>query len=200
MNSLLLYNDLLIKRPVITKALTGSVIFALGDYLCQEMERRIIKKDKSIAISFQRIIKQASFGLVAAPYLHLQFNFIIPRLFPEGSRFATVKSVAYAVTISDGLFNLFFFSYMCFVNKKTLKQSIHEIPEKYIPVQITNMKVWPFLTGFNFTFIPPNYRVLFDNVLCIFWNIYLSYVENNQQVKEVDNQELANVQPERIPI
>lgn len=186
MNAINRYNLALDRRPIITKALTATGIFAIGDYLCQELEIRYFKKGDSI--SLQRIAKQASFGIVSAPYLHLQYCKIVPHLFPPTVKYAFAKSVLYAVVVSDCFFNLFFFSYMSLAGGKTVKETFStELMDKFVPVQTTNMQVWPFLTGFNFYFNPAMYRVLFDNFLCIFWNIYLSYVENNNLEKSNRN-------------
>eukprot|EP00340_Litonotus_pictus_P003609 CAMPEP_0170515424 /NCGR_PEP_ID=MMETSP0209-20121228/1859_1 /TAXON_ID=665100 ORGANISM="Litonotus pictus, Strain P1" /NCGR_SAMPLE_ID=MMETSP0209 /ASSEMBLY_ACC=CAM_ASM_000301 /LENGTH=123 /DNA_ID=CAMNT_0010799907 /DNA_START=267 /DNA_END=635 /DNA_ORIENTATION=- len=109
-------------------------------------------------------------------------------------KYSFILSLIYAVTISDGIFNYAFFIYMHYANSKmkageesSIWKSIKskDVLEKFIPVQINNVKVWPFLTGFNFYFMPMQYRVLTDNVFCTFWNIYLSYVENNTQTQPI---------------
>ena len=184
MQILRLYNTCLEKRPLITKALSGSVVFALGDYLCQKIENQYIFKKPQASTDWRRVLKQTSFGFVVAPYLHLQYNIIVPWLFPETAKYSIIKGVAYAVTISDGIFNFMFFLYMSFINGRTMQDAMKDVPKKFVPVQINNMKIWPFLTGFNFTFVPASYRVLFDNFMCIFWNIYLSYVENTKFLNE----------------
>jgi protein Mpv17 len=140
------------------------------------MEIKVFKKDKKIEI--KRALKQALFGFMVSPYLHLQYNVIIPKLFPEIKRHSFVKSVAYAILISDAIFNCAFFLYMGYIKNRDFRKAYLELPEKFIPVQMTNIQVFPWLTGFNFYVISPKFRVLFDNFLSIFWNIYLSYVEH----------------------
>ena len=54
--------------------------------------------------------------------------------------------------------------------KNAKKPTLSDVMEKFIPVQIMNMKVWPFLSGFNFYLITGSYRVLFDNFACIFYH------------------------------
>ena len=184
MQILRLYNTCLVRRPLITKAISGSVVFALGDYLCQKIENHYIFKKPLTPTNWLRVFKQTSFGFFVAPYLHLQYNIIIPWLFPETVKYSLIKSVAYAVTISDGSLNFLFFLYMSFINGITRKEGMKDVIKKFIPVQINNIKIWPFLTGFNFTYVPSSYRVLFDNFMCIFWNIYLSYVENTKFLSE----------------
>ena len=180
MKALHFYNKCLSSRPLLTKAISGCFVFALGDYLCQKVENHYIFHTPNAQIKWKRVLKQASFGFVVAPYLHLQYNILVPWLFPEALRFSTAKAVAYAVTVSDGIFTIVFFSYMNFINGRNMKEALVDVPKKTVPVMINNLKIWPFLTGFNFTFVPFNFRVLFDNGMCIFWNIYLSYVENTQ--------------------
>lgn len=191
------YNEMLVKKPLITKTITGFFIFGLGDYLCQELEIKYLKKQSEI--EYMRILKQASFGILVSPYLHLQYCKIIPLLFPKNDTRSTFLSTIYAVTLSDGSLNLAFFVFMSLFNykKNSNKENKKEdfsgkeiseefykglkkdIMDKFIPVQINSMKVWSILTFFNFYFIPMQYRVLFDNFFCIFWNIYLSFVEYN---------------------
>jgi hypothetical protein len=181
MNSgLLWYSNVLRVRPIIGNAVSGIFIFGFGDYLCQEMELRVIKKPGKIDIT--RILKSSMFGIIFAPYLHLQYGILVPKLFPGQSTSTTIKGILYAVTVSDSIFNIGYFIFMKLCNKDKLSfdsSFANELMEKFVPVQITSMKVWLFLTGFNFFIVPAHFRVVFDNTLCIFWNMYLSYVEHN---------------------
>ena len=180
------YNNAIDKRPLLTKIISAVIVFGIGDYLCQEMENRVLKLNKSI--NWTRVFKQGSFGIVVAPYVHIQFCKVVPYLFPENMKYSFLLSVFYASTLSDGIFNYAFFVWMHFANTKikTGKEpnlwksfTSTEVWEKFVPVQFNSMKVWPFMTGFNFYFMPIQLRVLTDNIFCIFWNIYLSYAENN---------------------
>ena len=50
---------------------------------------------------------------------------------------------------------------------------------------------WPFLTFFNFYFIPSQYRVQFDDLMMTFWLTFISYIENRHMYKEnTDNNQL----------
>ena len=180
------YNFYLEKRPIITKAISAFFVFGLGDYLCQEMEKRILKNNNN-NISIKRIVKQGAFGALSTPYIHFSYCKVIPYFFPDGKKYSFIKSLIYAVTISDGIFNFSFFTYMAMSQNRDLsfRQAItsKEVHDKFIPVQITNLKVWPILSGLNFYFVPIQFRVQVDSVFVIFWNIYLSYVENNNNKK-----------------
>lgn len=180
MKSLQLYTHYLETRPFLTKTLSSCFVFAFGDYICQKLEHKYISEKDNNSIDWFRVLRQSAFCVLCTPLLHLQYNKIIPYLFPEKSKHSVLKSVAYAVTISDGSLNFLFFLYMAIINGHSLKDGMDDIMKKFIPVQINNIKFWPLLSWVNFTFVPPNYRVLFDNIMCILWNTYLSYVENTQ--------------------
>ncbi|KAI6893160.1 hypothetical protein KC318_g20874, partial [Hortaea werneckii] len=54
-----------------------------------------------------------------------------------------------------------------------------------VPVSWKNSwKVWPFVTAFSFTFIPPESRSVFAGVIAIFWQTYLSWLNKNAEALE----------------
>jgi protein Mpv17 len=165
-------------NPIKTKAISGSIIFFLGDIICQSMEVYMFHERESYDL--KRACIQGSFGFFMNPYTHYQFNILIPKIFPINRNYSLVKSILYSVTINDAIYNLTFFIYMGMMRKRCHRITLNDLPEKFIPVQIANMKIYPFITGFNFYFIPANFRVLFDNITTIFWNVYLSYVEHEK--------------------
>jgi hypothetical protein len=164
-------------HPFRTKAISGSIIFFLGDVLCQTLE--IKKFHERDVYDWKRACLQGSFGFIINPYTHYQFNILVPKLFPANKKYSFIKSVIYSATIGDAIFNLSFFIYMGMMRKKCHRITLSDLPEKFVPVQITNMQVYPLVYLFNFYFIPMNFRVLFDNFASIFWNVYLSYVEHS---------------------
>lgn len=66
--------------------------------------------------------------------------------------------------------------------KNAKKTTLSDVMEKFIPVQIMNMKVWPFLSCFNFYLITCSYRVLFDNLL-VFFGIF-TYLASKIRIRE----------------
>jgi len=71
------YNDVIHRKPIITKALTQFVIFGAGDVFCQFIEKGQSKK-ASKKFDEVRSLKQAIFGFVFAPYGHFHFCKVIP--------------------------------------------------------------------------------------------------------------------------
>ena len=73
---------------------------------------------------------------------------------------------------------------MDLISGRGIKETISEFNKKYIPTMIANCKFWPIISTINFTLIPIQYRVLFDNFGSIFWNIYLSFIQNKKEEKK----------------
>jgi hypothetical protein len=49
------------------------------------------------------------------------------------------------------------------------------IQAKLFSVMLANFSVWPLAHLFNFRFVPPEQRILFNNVVAIAWTTYLSH-------------------------
>jgi hypothetical protein len=176
MKSLSWYKKLQTTSPIKAKALSGSMLFFIGDILCQSVE--IHAFNLSDNYDLRRTMLQASFGLFINPYIYYQYNMIIPKLFPIQQKYSLIKSVLYTVTVSDSIYNFSYFGYMNMFQRRKSRKPFRDVKEKFFSAQLANLKIYPFITGINFCLIPINFRVLFDNLAGMFWNIYLTYVEN----------------------
>ena len=176
MNLISWYVNRLESHPYLSKSISSVFIFSLGDILCQKIENRI-NNTKTNRLDINRLIKQSSYGVFAGTYLHIQFCVIIPYLFPISTNYRSLKSVAYALTISDSIYNFGFYFYCDLLTGQSFKMKT-TFCDKFIPTQILNLQVWPILQYINFSMIPIKFRVLYDNILSIFWNAYLSWIQN----------------------
>ncbi len=49
------------------------------------------------------------------------------------------------------------------------------IQAKLVPIMLANFTVWPVAHLVNFRFVPPEQRILFNNIVAIAWTTYLSF-------------------------
>jgi protein Mpv17 len=175
MRALQWYSDLLIKKPIITKSITSFITFGAGDLMCQYLENRSREHPK---YDWIRYFRQASFGFLIAPYLHMQFCVIMPYLFPSGQKVNVIKSLIYDQTLGATIFTASFFGYLDLTSGKYLRQTVEELKVKLLPTLIDNWKIWPFLMFVNFAFVPVKFRVLYSNIFGMLWVGYLSYIQN----------------------
>ena len=169
------YGKLLEEKPLTTKCITSFFTFSMGDLICQYLETRY--NDRK-SWDYWRTFRQGSFGVAVTPYFHLQFSIIMPYLFPAGKRINVIKSVVYGQTIGASIFTVMFFTYVDTMSGKNFNQIKEELKVKFVPTIYANWTVWPYLNLINFSLVPVPWRVLFSNTCGMFWNAYLSYVQN----------------------
>jgi protein Mpv17 len=171
MRALRWYGNLLEKKPLSTKTITSVFTLGLGDLLCQSFEN-------NKQYDWNRTLKQASLAFLITPYLHVTYSKIMPTLFPTTDKLYLLKSILYDQTLTAILINFTFFTYLDMLSGKTWEQTKDELKVKFIPTLIDNWKVWPACMLINFYFVPIPWRVLYVNFIALFWNAYLSYIQN----------------------
>ena len=180
------YTNKLIERPYVTKCITSFITFGLGDVICQLFEK---KSNKNKKFDYIRAFRQGSFGVIMTPYLHLQFNHIIPKYFANG-KLPILKILAYDQTVNASVFIFAFFTYIDYFSGIDPKTSLQHTLVKFPSTIVANWQIWPMAQILNFTIVPAPYRVFFANIVGLFWNVYLSFVQNvkGKQMIEQTNQ------------
>lgn len=191
------YTRMLIERPFSTKSISTFIALGSGDILCQFLEIHYFpklngnnlqgeelknKEEENINLTknynFKRTLKQATFGFFMTPYLHLNYNIIIPYLFPGSGLKNLVKSVIYNQIVHSMFCTLVFFTYIDVLNGENVKKGFFNAVYK-LPYTVTaNLKCWVPAQMINLSIMPLEYRVLFTNFVSILWSCYLSYSQN----------------------
>jgi protein Mpv17 len=166
--------------PVITKAVTSSLLLAGGDLACQVSEQTNAGTEVSIQpfmVDYNRMLRMGSWGLLFnGPTGHLWYN-VIERLVPKAT---SARSVAVKVFLDQALYTppltLAFFSYQCYFSGE--RDSVAGVLEESLPKMWPTLKVnwvyWSVVHIATFTIIPLEYRVLFVAVKNFFWSAFLS--------------------------
>ncbi|KAJ1450758.1 hypothetical protein M885DRAFT_570775 [Pelagophyceae sp. CCMP2097] len=156
------YQTALQRRPILTKA--SCVGFAISDVLTQCCVERG-------AFSARRLLKMASFGLLLHGTTgHCFYGFLDAQL-----RGTTPQIVALKVAIDQTLwaptFMTMFFTYMPELIASRLRQGI-------IPAMQGSWVTWIPAHTINFAFVPPSQRLLYINVIQVFFNVFMSIIGN----------------------
>jgi len=175
MNLIRGYGKLLEEKPIITKSITSFITCGLGDILCQYLEKKYSKKKDYDGI---RVLRQSTVGLLIGPTLHVHFTLLMPWLFPNSTKFKAAKMVLFDQTIGASVIISLFFLYADLLSGKSFDQFTNEMKVKLIPTLYANWIIWPAAQFINFNFVPLHWRVLYTNFVGLFWNSYLSYVQN----------------------
>ncbi|KAK4548864.1 hypothetical protein LTR36_008637 [Oleoguttula mirabilis] len=90
-------------------------------------------------------------------------------------------------TFFTPLFNTYFFGMQSLLSGATFAEAKRRVVDT-VPISWKNSwKVWPLVTAFSFTFIPPQNRSVFAGVIAIFWQTYLSWLNKNAEAMEKES-------------
>lgn len=156
--------------PLLTKSITSGILSGLGDLLSQLIEN---------GFSFnkcdpKKVLEFGQFGLmVSGPVFHFWYKFIdkvFSRFNLSGLQVILLKILAEQIILRPFFFSLLFL--YTSIQRGTTAQLGKKIKNDLIPTCITSMKVSIPAAFIAFKFVPPEMRVLFGNIVALFWNIY----------------------------
>lgn len=175
------YQARLAARPLLTQAVTTSILFAVGDITAQQLvESRPASSPGSSAPShdYLRTARMALYGgAVFGPAAATWFKFLSRHVtFPSSPRKTMLARVAVDQGVFAPVFIGVFLSSMAVMEGGSPKE---KLGKNYWSALSTNWLVWPWVQMVNFTFVPLHHRVLFVNVVSIGWNCYLSFLNSS---------------------
>jgi len=163
------YNDALDKKPLITKALTSLVGWALGDVLAQVFIT-------GGPFDMKRFITLSVFGLIYhGPSGHYFYNWLDKQI--EGSDGKAVAAkVAFDQLIWCPIFMTVFFTYLGLCNGDSFAAIGDKIKSDLFTACQGSWKVWPIVHAVNFKFISTKHRLIFINTVQVAFNMFLSLI------------------------
>lgn len=166
------YEKALNKNPIFVKGLTSFIGFALGDLLAQFA---IEKKDEYDPM---RTLRLASFGfLVHGTTSHWFYGKLDARI-PGTDALAVATKVFIDQVLWNPIFGVMFFSYIGLWEGSGVQGTINKIKRDLITQVTGSWTVWPLAHAINFRFIPTSQRVLYINVIQVFYNCFLSIISS----------------------
>ncbi|GMI25115.1 hypothetical protein TeGR_g3930 [Tetraparma gracilis] len=176
------YESLLSSSPLLTKSITAGFITAFGDVLSQLLEAHLAPSK----IPFS-LVRLGAFLLAGTffigPFMTYWFEVLwsIGRRLPKSwsKRSVTLTQVLVDQTAGVALFfPAFFFCYelcesLASGRPRFPTLAVGKIRNDLPAILVNQYKLWPLANFVSFSFVPVRYRVLYSNVMAVFWNIYL---------------------------
>jgi peroxisomal membrane protein 2 len=172
------------RRPVATKSITAGIIVSLGDIVGQLVEIVSASTSTSTAVSFDvvRLARFCTMGLfLQAPVTHYYYH-ALDQKFPPTPDNPWTTTTFIKLIIDQILYAPFFlFAVILYLgilqgnNWGTIRL---QLQDKYVSTMIINWKVWVPATIINMAYVPPQFRVLYCNVIFFGWSIFLSIILN----------------------
>jgi protein Mpv17 len=173
------YQARLAARPLLTQAVTTSILFGVGDIVAQQaVEKRGLEKHEIARTGRMLLYGGVIFGPCAATWFK-----ILQRRVNLPSANATILA---RVACDQGLFAPTFIG--IFLSSMAILEGSspsEKLSRSYGEALRTNYMIWPFVQLVNFKLVPLEHRLLFVNGISIGWNCYLSYL-NSQSEKKLE--------------
>ena len=165
------------------------------------MSQLIIENRQAKDFNIARLVRFTGVGAFAiAVPLHVWFGrglpFIVgnflPRYIPflrnpskwvTGVSFMIVDQSLFAPIFLAGLFSV-----LDTVDHRKFDPEFSNVKKCWWPALVMNYKMWPAAQLINFSVVPGSYQVLFANFVGLFFNCYISYLQNTKTPQKVESQ------------
>lgn len=151
------------------QAITSAILAAAADILAQSLGPQ--KKPHN----WRRTFRIGLYGLLwVGPSNHF-WQLILERLFPRKSDpLRPFKKVAFDQFTYGPLNNIMFMTFIArMVDGKSWEATRATIRKDYTSVQVNGWRLWPLAQFINQSFVPLDMRVLWTNLVSLFWTSFL---------------------------
>ncbi|XP_029365756.1 peroxisomal membrane protein 2 [Echeneis naucrates] len=172
------YLVLLKRYPVLTKSVTSGILSALGNLLSQILEARKKAKHGALLseIDAAGAARYAIYGLVITGPVSHYFYQLMELWMPTTDPFCVIKRLLLDRLIFAPGFLFIFYFVMTILEAKGWEDFEKKMRKSYWTALKMNWKVWTPFQFININFVPVQFRVLFANVIALFWYAYLASV------------------------
>ncbi|KAH9487139.1 Protein SYM1 [Psilocybe cubensis] len=186
-------------HPYSTLAVTGGCLNALGDVVAQVAQRTVGRGEKEDVPKYDvtRTARFFAYGVMISPFMG-RWNLFLERRFPlraiKGTNKVSLNALGKRVA-ADQLFMAplglaIFLSSMGIMEGRSPRQIGNRFKDLYSTALIANWRVWPLAQLINFRYMPLPYRVPFSQACGVFWTLYLSILNSEEDVRQ--DKELAD--------
>ncbi|GMF30248.1 unnamed protein product [Phytophthora fragariaefolia] len=186
----LLYDEWLHRQLLLTKMVTSSVLFGVGDRLSQRVEKvgkteeelveleqdAIVKEGRVMSESTAKTIRMMVWGgLFLSPMMHNWYN-LMERVFVGTGKLVVAKKVVADMVFVAPQMPILFFSTTGVLAGKPARQAFNDSVEKQPVMLMANYMLWPAANSITYGVVPLQYRLLFANLVNVGWASVLSYM------------------------
>lgn len=171
------YLGVLESRPLLTKSISSSLIYAAADFTSQ-----LITSPASGSFDSIRTLRMAAYGLlILGPSQHLWFNFV-SEILPKRDLLTTLKKIFMGQAIYGPCITTCFFSYNAGLQGESGSEIVARLKRDLLPTLINGAMFWPVCDFVTFKFVPVHLQPLMNSSCAYLWTIYLTYMASLKKV------------------
>ncbi|KAG8515040.1 LOW QUALITY PROTEIN: Peroxisomal membrane protein 2, partial [Galemys pyrenaicus] len=160
--------------PVLTKAATSGILSALGNVLAQMIGKKQKKENSSEKLAIGGPLRYAIYGCFFTGPLSHYFYLFLECWVPPGVPWAALKRLLLDRLLFAPTFLLLFFLVMGLLEGKDAATCMAQVRTGFWPALLMNWRVWTPAQFININYVPLQFRVLFANLVALFWYTYLA--------------------------
>lgn len=179
------YTDLLIQKPLLTKAVTSCGTNAFSDVMCQKLLLSNVDEndeDKK-KLDKERLAHAAVTGLIwSGPVTHYWYKILFGKLTVgiKDPILGLIAQIVLDAIIFSPVTVSGYFAVRSLLEGSGLKGIQEKLTTRLFSTVIGAWKFWPAANVVNFSIVPLSFRVLYMNVLSVFWSGYLTFVNSKK--------------------
>nr|XP_008534577.1 PREDICTED: peroxisomal membrane protein 2 [Equus przewalskii] len=163
---LLLFSDYL--------SVHSAMLSALGNFLAQIFEQQQKKENCSQKLDVIGPLRYAIYGFFFTGPLSHHFYLFLEHWIPPEVPLAGVKRLLLDRLLFAPAFLLVFFLVMNFLEGRDAAAFAAKMRRGFWPALQMNWRVWTPVQFININYVPLQFRVLFANLVALFWYTYLA--------------------------
>ncbi|XP_020511714.2 mpv17-like protein 2 [Labrus bergylta] len=183
---------------LITNTLTGGSLLALGDCMLQNWENQ---KEPHRVYDWMRTGRMFVSGCTMGPPMHYWYAWIDKRF--VGTAMTTVcKKVLLDQILASPVMALMYFVGMEVMEGHSLSDGWDEFIGKFWELYRADWCVWPATQMIGFYFVSPKFRVMYVNLISLWWDTYMSYLKHRDDGLHsavLSDSSAVDVQQEALP-
>lgn len=183
------YKTLLTEKPILTKAATSALIMGISDAVTQRLERKFHPSaEKGCKHSWKRTQQALLTGFLwSGPSAHAWYqileDLVIFLQIPPVPLVLLASRVTLDALIFSPITIFGFFVVSTLLQGGTFGDIRDKLTRRWKQTVLGAWRFWPIVNVLSFSMIPLQFRVLYCNVMALFWSGYLSYMSNMKKAE-----------------
>lgn len=169
------------RSPLLTQLESSLVIYFLGDLSAQYVSN---SGNEEAVYEPSRGLKALIIGGLSSIPSYKWFMFLGTHFNYASHTVSLAVKIVINQSVFTPIFNTYFFGMHSLLSGATWAEAKQRVIDTVPTSWKNSWKVWPIVTAFSFTYIPPQYRNIFAGVIAIGWQTYLSWLNKSAEAME----------------
>jgi len=180
------YKTMLVTQPLVTKSLTSSCIMSFSDVMCQKVVSKADPEKRPLKLDSTRVLHVAITGAVwSGPITHYWY-ILLEKMYGVIAKVTNIQEPVIGLMVKLILDSIIFssvtitgyFTMRSILEGTGLAGAKEKLTSRFFSTLFGAWKFWPMANAVNFWFVPLYLRVLYMNILSVFWTGWLTYVNS----------------------